>query len=414
MAGPATANPPLSTPEGGAEQPFDTALRGYERRQVDDFVAARSKEISRLKAQLADERRQRQAATERADAAAVELREVRARSAHEPADPQESFGFRAEKLLRMAEQEAVEIRSNASRESASIIEQARNEAEQHRHEVEQTLISRASLLEQQAAQRSSEIQEREQQVADQLAAAREQADQMHAAAPRAADRLRQESEAAAEETRARAEAAAQRQRDSSVAGDRPAHRAAAGRPLRARPAGRGAHQRAGGRLLAAAVGKRGLSRRLPRVGRSPRARRTGALADLLSARGCGSARRRGATRSRNGTGPSSTRPAVGVLELDREGRVVDANPVFRRFVPGIVGRPASAVMTRADALRAAPLWRELVEGMRDRYDFAAALRRPDGTTVPGHVVVTAVVDTHGEVTGAVAVSAVVGRGGRPG
>ena len=154
MAGPATANPPLSTPEGGADQPFDTALRGYERRQVDDFVAARSKEISRLKSQLADERRQRQAATERADAAATELREVRARSAHEPADPQESFGFRAEKLLRMAEQEAVEIRSNASRESSSIIEQARKEAEQHRHEVEQTLISRASLLEQQAAQRS--------------------------------------------------------------------------------------------------------------------------------------------------------------------------------------------------------------------------------------------------------------------
>jgi cell division septum initiation protein DivIVA len=215
VAGPATANPPLSTPEGGADQPFDTALRGYERRQVDDFVAARSKEVARLKSQLADERRQRQAATERADAAATELREVRARSAHEPADPQESFGFRAEKLLRMAEQEAVEIRSNASRESASIIEQARKEAEQHRHEVEQTLISRASLLEQQAAQRSSEIQEREQQVADQLSAAREQADQMHAAASRAAERLRQESEAAAEETRARAEAAAQRQRDSA-------------------------------------------------------------------------------------------------------------------------------------------------------------------------------------------------------
>jgi cell division septum initiation protein DivIVA len=213
VAGPATANPSLSTPEGGVDQPFDTALRGYERRQVDDFVSARSKEISRLKAQLSDERRQRQAATERADASAAELREVRARSAHEPADPQESFGFRAEKLLRMAEQEAVEIRSNASRESASIIEQARKEAEQHRHE--QTLISRASLLEQQAAQRSAEIQEREQQVADQLAAAREQADQMHAAATRAADRLRQESEAAAEETRARAESAAQRGRDSA-------------------------------------------------------------------------------------------------------------------------------------------------------------------------------------------------------
>jgi hypothetical protein len=96
---------------------------------------------------------------------------------------------------------------------------------------------------------------------------------------------------------------------------------------------------------------------------------------------------------------------VGVLELDREGRVVDANPMLRRFVPGIVGRQASALLTRADALRAAPLWRELVDGQRERYDLAAALRRPDGARAPGHVVVTAVVDTRGEVTGAVAVVA---------
>lgn len=218
MAVPATTNtPPTPSSRDGAplptDAPFDTALRGYDRRQVDEFVAARKKEVAALNAQLADERRERQAAADRADKASSELRDVRARSAHEPAVAEESFGFRAEKLLRLAEQEAAEIRGNAGRESAAIVEQARKEAEQHRHEVEQTLISRASLLEQQAAQRSAELQEREQQVADQLAAAREQADQLHAAATRAAERLRQESEAAAEETRARADAAAQRQRD---------------------------------------------------------------------------------------------------------------------------------------------------------------------------------------------------------
>jgi len=73
-----------------------------------------------------------------------------------------------------------------------------------------------------------------------------------------------------------------------------------------------------------------------------------------------------------------------VLELDREGRVVDANPVFRRCVPGIVGRQAGALITRADALRAAPLWRDLVEGRRDRYGLTASLRRPDGSAVAGH------------------------------
>ena len=95
---------------------------------------------------------------------------------------------------------------------------------------------------------------------------------------------------------------------------------------------------------------------------------------------------------------------LGVLELDREGRVVDANPAFRRCVPGIVGRPATSAMARVDALRVVPLWRELVDGRRDRYDLNASLRRPDGTTVSGHVAVTAVVDTHGEVTGAVVVA----------
>ena len=61
-------------------------------------------------------------------------------------------------------------------------------------------------------------------------------------------------------------------------------------------------------------------------------------------------------------------------------------------------------MARVDALRAVPLWRDLVDGRRDRYDLDATLRRPDGTMVSGHLVVTAVVDAHDEVTGAVVVA----------
>jgi cell division septum initiation protein DivIVA len=213
VAGTATT-PTTPAHAAGDGQIFDTALRGYERRQVDEYVGDKSKEISRLTMELAEANRQRRLATEHAEATEKEMRELRARSAHsERAVPEDSFGFRAEKLLRMAEQEAAEVRVHASRESAAIVEKARSEAEKHRHEAEQALISRASLLEQQAAQRAAELQDREQQIADQLAAAREQAEQVHAAAARAADRLRQESEAAAEETRIRAETAAARQRD---------------------------------------------------------------------------------------------------------------------------------------------------------------------------------------------------------
>lgn len=213
MAGTVTT-PPATPPTPQEGQAFESALRGYDRRQVDDFVAAKNKEVAGLRLELAEAQRQRQRATEHAESTESELRELRARSAHtDPVKPEDGFGFRAEKLLRMAEQEAAEIRTSAGRESAAVIERARTDAEKHRHETEQTLIARASLLEQQAAQRTAELQEREQQISDQLAAAREQADQLHAAAVLAADRLRQESEATAEQTRLRASADAQRRLD---------------------------------------------------------------------------------------------------------------------------------------------------------------------------------------------------------
>ena len=214
------ATPPNATQSALAYshgQQFDTVLRGYERRQVDEYVSRAKDEIAKLKDELTESERKRRQADEHAEATERELRDVRAKSAHaEPRAVEDSFGYRAEKLLRIAEQEAAEVRAHASRESAAIVEQARTEAEKHRHEVEQSLISRASVLEQQAAQRNSELQEREQQIAEQLSAAREQADQLHAAAVRTADRLRQESEAAAEEAKLRVAADIQRQRDQAT------------------------------------------------------------------------------------------------------------------------------------------------------------------------------------------------------
>jgi cell division septum initiation protein DivIVA len=206
-----------TAPADGDRPAFATALRGYERNQVDDYLAQRDKELAGLRAEAADLRAERDRAVAEAENTGKELREARAKSAHlEPAAKEDSFGFRAEKLLRIAEQEAAEIRSSASRESASIIEKARTEAEGHRHEVEQTLITRASLLEQQAAKRSAALQEREQQIADQLAAAREQAEQLQDNARRVADRLREESEEAAELTRQRAEVDARRRLDEAT------------------------------------------------------------------------------------------------------------------------------------------------------------------------------------------------------
>jgi hypothetical protein len=213
VTGPAAANAVLSTPESGGGQPFGTALRGYERRQVDDFVDRQRNETAVIRAQLADSERQRRLATEHAEATEEENRRLRSTAGREVPAPQEGFGFRAEKLLRLAEHEAAEVRARIRQESVALLEQTRGETEMHRHEVEQSLIARAAQLDQAAGRRTVELQDREQQIADQLEATRAETEQLHAAATRAADRVRQESEAKAAEIRVRAEAAATKMRD---------------------------------------------------------------------------------------------------------------------------------------------------------------------------------------------------------
>lgn len=202
---------PVSTaiPAARAATHFDTALRGYDRRQVETFVTEKDAATARLENELADTRRRLTATAEHVEYLENELRQRPAAGSTAPSGD-EGFGLRAEKLLRLAEQEAAELRSQAGADSTAIIEQARTEAEKHRHEIEQDLISRASAMEQQASRRANELQEREQQVADQLNSARDQAEQLHATAVRAADRLREEAAAAAEETKLRAESTAKR------------------------------------------------------------------------------------------------------------------------------------------------------------------------------------------------------------
>jgi DNA polymerase III gamma/tau subunit len=214
LSEPATRPNSGSPADNRPTTPFDVALRGYERRQVDDYVARQRSEMSALRAQLAEIERQRRLATDHAEATEEENRRLRnAGPAPAEAPAEDGFGFRAEKLLRLAEQEAADIRARTRQESVALLEQTRAEAEKHRHEVEQSLIARAAQLDQAAARRTVELQEREQQIADQLEATRAEADGLHAAATRAADRLRQESEAKADEIRARAESDAKKVRD---------------------------------------------------------------------------------------------------------------------------------------------------------------------------------------------------------
>ncbi len=60
LSEPATSTRPPAGSAGGlpdqraSTSPFDTSLRGYERRQVDDYVARQRNELATLRAQLAE------------------------------------------------------------------------------------------------------------------------------------------------------------------------------------------------------------------------------------------------------------------------------------------------------------------------------------------------------------------------
>ncbi|WP_345426613.1 hypothetical protein [Pseudonocardia xishanensis] len=119
---------------------FEVVRRGYARDQVDALV----RELER-RAQVAENARRM--AEQHAAGIAEELRVLRAGTSAEglPAAPQ-SFGFRAEKVVRLAEREAsdiraaaerqaeaarreaAEIRSAATREAASLLERAHSDA----------------------------------------------------------------------------------------------------------------------------------------------------------------------------------------------------------------------------------------------------------------------------------------------
>jgi chromosome segregation ATPase len=193
---------------------FDVVRRGYDRQQVDDH-------LNTLLAQLTEMQQAHQHEHRRASWLENELQNTkaaleRASQQAESADQAQGFGYRVEKLLRAAEQEAAEVRTAASREATALLEQARKEAEAHRHEVEQALITRTTALDQQAAQRKVELDERERQIVEQAAAAREEAERVLAEVRRRAEHILEDAKADAERERRAADKAIRDRREEAM------------------------------------------------------------------------------------------------------------------------------------------------------------------------------------------------------
>jgi hypothetical protein len=197
---PASAVPvPPAVLTDPAPPDFPTVRKGYEPAAVDAHLALLTESLSVLRAALADSERRRTMAEQHAVAVEEEIRVVRSGST--PADT--GFGARAERMLRLAETEAEQIRVPAHRTAAEVTERALNEAERHRHDVRQRLIAEAARAEEQAARRAAELQERENTASERLARARAEADAVRAAAERAADAHRASAETDVEELRRR-------------------------------------------------------------------------------------------------------------------------------------------------------------------------------------------------------------------
>ncbi|MGD9529567.1 hypothetical protein [Pseudonocardia sp.] len=183
---------------------FDIVRRGYDREQVD-------LRLTELKGRLTASEQARDSAEQRVRTIDEELRALRT----ERPMSQESFGFRAERILRMAEHEAADVRARAAKEAAAVIEHARGEAEKHRHQVEQALITRSTELDKEAAQRTVAVQEREEQAKALLAGAREEAGRIGEDARSGADKLVAEAEARAEQLRRRTDDECRRRRETA-------------------------------------------------------------------------------------------------------------------------------------------------------------------------------------------------------
>ncbi len=102
---------------------FDIVLRGYDREQVDERLRFLGDELATAEQALT-------AARERCAGLEQELASARGELGRRVPDPDVGFGDRVEKILRLAEEEAAEIRKRAGDEASSLVETARAGSEQ--------------------------------------------------------------------------------------------------------------------------------------------------------------------------------------------------------------------------------------------------------------------------------------------
>lgn len=156
---------------------FDVVLRGYDKRQVDERLRFLGAELTVANNAL-------RVAGERATLLEDALSEARSTPAGEPSGDSH-FGARVEKILKLAEDEAREVRSQADAAAVELVEQARAQAA----EQDSALQRRWAELDNARQEMEQARQEVNRECEQVRAQARAEADQIRTAVTHQADQL---------------------------------------------------------------------------------------------------------------------------------------------------------------------------------------------------------------------------------
>ncbi len=156
---------------------FDVVLRGYDKRQVDERLRFLGAELTVANDAL-------RAASERTTLLEDALSEARSTPAGEPSGDSH-FGARVEKILKLAEDEAREVRSQADAAAVELVEQARA----HAAEQDNALQLRWAELDNARQELEQARQEVNRECEQIRAQARAEAEQLHTAVTHQADQL---------------------------------------------------------------------------------------------------------------------------------------------------------------------------------------------------------------------------------
>lgn len=190
---------------------FDTALRGYDRRQVEDRLSFLRAELTAAEEGLRASQHRTSALESDLEQVRTELQQAHAQLAQRSdTDMENSFGFRVERILRLAEAEAKQVRGRAENEAKELLKQAAADVEERRQQVEQELATRIEAAERDVTQREAAVAQRERQVEADAATVRRESAELRETARREVEALRKDAWAEVEELRTEAHAEADR------------------------------------------------------------------------------------------------------------------------------------------------------------------------------------------------------------